>query len=250
VAAHDEIINIPNEDLLEQDKESLVALIRKLIEQNQASLLLIKERDAYIHQKITTNWSWAEIRNEFIQIDDLSQALSFLDKILKEKAVCGSKECPVFSSLLEVDKSLFVLQKKYNSIFDPKTAKKNFSSNLNKLKRWEDFYWETRLLLLGAYHEIKQIGIPNEVKNEKVTHAHDRSLITIKALGEANIPYRGQNAQHVDGDILSTEKILMGDDPEIKKDLDIFNRKEFLKKVEARKKQEMFQEMQEKEAMR
>lgn len=242
----DEIINIPNEDLLEQDKESLVALIRKLIEQNQTSLLLIKERDTYIHQKITTKWSWEEIRNEFEQFNDLSRALSFLDKILKEKAVCGSKECPVFPSLLEVDKKLFVLRQKYDSIFDPETAKKRFSNNLNKLKRWDDFYWKIRLLLLKAYHEIKQIGIPNEVKNEKIISAQDFSLITIDALGKAGIQYRGQTAQNVDKNILDSQKTLMGDDPELQEDLDIFKRKAFLEEVKARKKQKMFQEMNKK----
>lgn len=214
MAAHD-IINIPsNEDLIEHDKDWLATLILKLFEQNQTFRELIKERDIYIHENITTKWTWEKVKNHFNKIDDLSLSLSFLGKLLKEKAICTSKECVIFPSLLDIDRKLYVLQQSYDSVFDPKTAKKKFNNNLNKLKRWESFYWKIRLQLLNAYNEIMTIGIPAETKKENFfkirNFLHDKHIEILENCDDVNIEINP--SENIDNVLKADQQMLTHED--------------------------------------
>jgi len=217
-------------DLRKMTKDELIEHALELTEKIEELMILLYEKDQVIQEHVARYWSWDEIKKKFDSIDNISESLAFLDKILAEKAICSNKECPIFPLLWEIEAQKFSLEQNYSGVFDIETAKKTFRSNKAHYNKWSEQYWDLRFKLNKAYQEIKMIGIPNESKLLKVTQAHERSLQTIEKLGEAGIPWHGEVGHEIDDEISRNTDILRNDDPDLQKRYYLFDEEKNQKK--------------------
>lgn len=192
------ILMTSKKELRALNKEELLEIINDLTDKNEELIQNLNEKNEIIEKYVTNYWSWDDITEKFDAINDISKALTFLNKVLAEKAICSDKRCPVFPTLHEIKKKKFLLVHQFNSVFDLKTARSVFARNKKKLIAWEKLYWEIRFMLENAFHEITQIGIPNENERRDIMEAHERENITIKNLGEARMAWQGPFAENVD----------------------------------------------------
>ena len=171
-------------DLL-YDKEALISELEELQKK-------IDSLEIYIHERITTQWSWDQIRNEFESITDINKAQIFLWKILREKAICETKECPAFSDLNEISHLIFSLRENYESVFTVESAKEKFALNKDKYQKWLKIYWQICFKENETLDQICSTGIPNETMMDNFltlqnkTYDHELKIIEMSDKSEVS----------------------------------------------------------------
>lgn len=153
-------------DLLGKEKGELIDLILNLLSENRDLKDKTQELQKTIDQKILNNWTWDEIEEEFLEKTNLSRALAFLRKILEEKAICTNSKCPPFKTLGMLSINITKFTREYKGVLDPETAEIKFKDRQHDLNQWENDYWELKLQLSEAFHEIFTIGLPNRIKKQ------------------------------------------------------------------------------------
>lgn len=238
-------IKMPSKtELSKLHKEELLKIACDLTDKNKELTMQLAEKEAIIQENIVKYWSWEQITNEFDSIQHVGQALAFLNRILAEKAICANKSCPVFFTLLDIKKKKFILEQHFDSVYDEATAKIRFRTNKTKYNNWMKLYRAIRFMLSNAFHEITQIGIPNENKKNEIIDAHERENITVKNLGEARMMWQGSFAENVDHGLNRDRDIQQGkqkiepltpNHPEYKRKFGVFAKEQAALQEQAKK---------------
>lgn len=91
----------------------------------------------------------------------------------------------------------------------------------------------------SSLHLLNHIVKDEMYKNLKKEQAQERILTKIEAMGKYGVQYTAQFGKEVDKSNIDDEKILFGDDPELRKDTGIFGKeREQIKKEEMEEKKE------------